>query len=193
MKALLLCFAIAQMLEFNWTLKFPEKACFEETLPNNTLVSGYIYPYYNYSVEITLKAPNSSIIFNNFTNTKFKFSFPTLEAGPYSLCVHNRNRVKINLGVMFNVGVEAKNYNKYMPKPDLKAFDFNVIKLEDVVSQLDGDFKHLHSTSTQLLVESKKTNGKVIIFGIFSVLVLVISTAFQILSVKRFLLFKKIA
>ena len=185
--------AAVSMMHFKWTLAAEERFCFEEALPEKILVNGLFEGNTNHSVGIMIISPSGADVYKDVTSIIFPFSFATFDAGNYKFCMHNFEHAPQKIKLRIDIGIEAKNYTTFTSKPDLRELDFDVKKLEDMTDQLHNDLVYLYQKANVVANVNAGTSNKIIFFGVMTIMLLIISTALQICSIRRFFLQKKIA
>ena len=190
---ILLIIEIAHLMNFKWTLGPVERFCFEDNLPQKTLVNALLEANKNYSVGVQVISPDGSDLYRDVTSAVFHFSFATIASGNHKFCLHNFDNENKTVKIKFDVGIDAKNYTNHIIKPDLSALDFDVEKLQDMLAQLKADLNFLYEKSAHVTNVNEGTSNRIIFFGIITIMILICSSFVQILSIRKFLIQKKIA
>ena len=99
----------------------------------------------------------------------------------------------VDIRFKMEMGVEAKHEDVAPNTADeFKAVDTQITKITELSNQLHKEMSDLRMTGNDEQVVSSATTTKVIVFGIASVGIIIVSAIIQILFLRRFFRQKKI-
>jgi len=179
-----------------------QEKCFQEDLPHDTVVLAEykLAPSFNTMTSIQVFDVEGKEVRKTENAVEGTFGFTTEHSGEISICfldnpkpgavVAAYNKRQVTFGL--KTGVEAKDYSTVAKKDDLRPLELEMIKLEDVVEQLNADFRYLKNREGAMRDTNESTNSRVLWLSLFSMTTLVSLGIFQIHYLKRYFQHKKL-
>jgi len=179
-----------------------QEKCFQEDLPHDTVVLGEYKLASSFDTVTSIRVLDSTgtVIWKTENALEGTFGFTTEHSGEISICFFDAprpgtvvlpfNKRQVTFGL--KTGVEAKDYSMVAKKDDLRPLELEMIKLEDVVEELNADFRYLKNREGALRDTNESTNSRVLWLSLFSITTLVSLGIFQIYYLKRYFQQKKL-
>ena len=147
----------------------------------------------NTNLILTLTDPKGKRLQTIYGEAEMRHHFAAFYSGNYQICVQNQN-TKQDARYSFSIktGVQAMDYSNIVTKKHLRPVELQATMLSDLVQQLRTEFTALVLSEESLKSENEKIKSRVVIFGVISVVVMLVSTYLQITYLKNFFRYKKI-
>ena len=124
---------------------------------------------------------------------EMRHHFAAFTGGNYQICVQNTNgKIEQTFDFLLQTGVQALDYSAIVTKKHLRPVELQAQKVLDNIQQLRNELSMLIVSEEGLKEENQKIKTRVVIFGIISIIVMMISTYVQITYLKNFFRYKKI-
>jgi len=199
----LLSFQVQKTIETNliFELWVDEEKCFFEDLPHDTVVLGHytLAPSFSTITSIQVWDSEENEVWKTDDALNGTFAFTTEHSGEISICFYDRfkpgmtgppSKRQVTFGL--KSGHEAKDYSSIAKKDDLRPLELEMIKLEDLVLELNADFRYLKSREGDMHSTNESTHQRVLWLSIFSLTTLVSLGIFEIYYLKRYFQQKKL-
>lgn len=181
----------AQGIEFE-LYAYPLKTdCFGESLNENTLIVGELRGS-GHQLSVKLYDPNGKTLFSKANETVVKLSTTSHVSGTYQICIENLSIRAINYVLKIETGVFAKDYSETPQTKNLKPIEMVLKKTEDIVKQIQGTTSLLISRKEDHIQNLDFVNLKIIVFSLFTIVIMVMLSVFQGGYLKYFFKSKKL-
>jgi len=139
-------------------------------------------------------------VWNKESATHGTFAFTTEERGIYSTCFLDKARQGVQvpstharkISFSLKTGIDAKDYSAVAKKEDLKPLEVELMKLQDVLEEVNNDMKYLKVRESAMRTTNESTNIRVVWLSGISLAILLTLGLFQIFYLNRFFKQKKI-
>jgi len=178
-----------------------EEKCFHEDLDHDTVVVGEfkLDPSFNTMAAIHVYDSEGKEVWKTDDAVQGTFAITTEHYGEISVCFLDRLRPGITIPVGkrqvtfgLKTGLEAKDYTDVAKKEHLRPIELEMIKLEDLVKDLNADFLYLKSRDGDMHDTNESTHSRVLWLSLFSLTTLVSLGVFEIYYLKRYFQQKKL-
>jgi len=176
--------------------------CFREELGRDEVVLGEfeVGPSYNTITSIWVTDPEGNPVWKKEGAQDGTFAFTTETDGEFEVCfldqakpdLHVPPHTKRDVTFALKTGVDAKDYSALAKKDDLKPIEIEMMKLEDVLEEINTDMKYLRNREDVMRLTNESTNNRVLWLSLTSILVLLSLGLFQIFYLKRYFQQKKL-
>jgi len=184
-------------------LLLDQEKCFREELVQDVVVHGeyLMQPSSNTYTTIRVNDANGNEVWRKEGASDGTFAFTTEASGEIFVCFLDRVKPNLDLSnrnhireatFKLKTGVQAKDYSSVAKKDDLKPIELEMLKLEDLLEEINNDMKYLRNREHVMRDTNESTNTRVLWLSITSLLVLLGLGIFQILYLKRYFRQKKI-
>jgi len=183
-------------------LQVGQEKCFQEDLPSDTVVLGEFKLAASFNTQTLIRVWDftGAEVWRTENGVEGTFAFTTEHPGEISICFLDNPKPgasvpaysKRQVTFALKTGVEAKDYTSIAKKDDLKPLELEMLKLEDVVEELNADFRYFKNREGDHRVTNESTNSRVLWLSLFSVTTLVALGVFQIYYLKRYFQQKKL-
>jgi len=190
----------AQSLMFHVYVE--EEKCFREELARDVVVLGefHVGNSFNTIHHIRVNDASGKEVWKKDVNAEGTFAFTTDSAGEISVCFYERPKPDLNvhpdtkreITFTLKTGVDAKDYSAVAKKDDLKPIELEMLKLEDLLEQINVDMKYLRTREDHHRSTNESTNDRVLWLSISSMIILLTLGIFQIFYLKRYFQQKKL-
>jgi len=188
---------------FSFDLILDKEKCFWEDLGKDVVVLGeyQLSPSYNTLATIEVQALlNGVIVWRKEGATEGTFAFTTVESEKISICFTDKSKADIRnpqthirqASLKLKTGVQAKDYSAVAKRDDLKPIELEMLKLEDLIQELNDDMKYFQHRDNLMRDTHESTNSRVLWLSFISLLTLIGLGIFQILYLKRYFKQKKL-
>lgn len=179
-------------LSFEILIVNQAEQCFMEDLAPQTLIVGEIRSkVLDKSLSIKVNDPTEQILFEKSQVDYAKFSFTSLEAGIYVICIYNNGNAPIETTVEIKTGVNAKDYSAMASTKELKEIELKLKKLEDQTKQIHTKVQYLREREERMRDTNQTIHNRVVGYSICTLIFLVALALMQVLYLKRFFRAKK--
>jgi len=183
-------------------IQLGQEKCFKEDLQHDTVVLGEYKLASSFNTYTTIRVFDAVgvEVWKTENAADGTFAFTTDHPGEITVCfldlpkpgaivaTYNKRQVAFAL----KTGVEAKDYSVVAKKDDLKPLELEVLKLEDVVEELNADLRYLKNREGALRDTNESTNSRILWLSLLSITTLVVLGVFQIYYLKRYFQQKKL-
>lgn len=186
---------------FHYELRPNQEKCFQEELGVDVVVMGEYsaQPSYKSHLSVRVLSPTHSVIWSKDASQS-TFAFTTDERGLYSTCFLDKanHGVQIDstqsrsVSFTFKTGIDAKDYSAVAKRDDLHPLELELVKLKDVLKEINNDMKYLKTRETVMRTTNESTNIRVVWLSGISLVALVALGLFQTFYLKRFFQQKKL-
>ena len=177
---------ISLVYGFGFTVDPSSEKCFFENIEDNTLVKGtYLYESGSKIAVVTVKDPNDKIIYTDIVSSRGKFVFNSEIEGNYKICFSNKDTLPANLILKFRYGIDAKDYSHLAQVQNLEPIEVQMQWIVDSLAEVDESTESLQDRENQIRELSAKIDQNIFIFGIITIVLLVILSVSQTMMLKR--------
>ena len=188
-----------------WSVQFDIKRKTEKCLKDDITKGSFAVVHYNVlgnvqgqtQVSMLARDPNGRYLKedHNIDVSKsdiYTFSFTADEAGPYEVCFYNNNEKSTRVMLDFKHGVEAKDYSEVAKKEHLAPVEQELRKMEDTVDEIHKEMLYIREREAAMRNTNESTNSRVLWFSFFSIVILIVMGAWQVMYLKKFFKSKKL-
>jgi len=190
--------------EFQFTIRPNEEKCYQQEDVDNDVVVLLEYkpsnsPLTQLQIKLYTQVNGDNPIWSQDAVTSGTYAFTTDSRGDISVCFTDKLKPGMHASqsprkVKFSikVGAEAKDYNGIAKKDDLKPIEVEIMKLEDLVSEINSDMKYFRNREIRMRDTNESTNTRILWFSGFSMTILLLLGVGQIVYLKQFFHQKKL-
>ncbi|KAF7722983.1 vesicle coat component [Apophysomyces ossiformis] len=176
------------------------KRCLSIFAPKNVQMLAAVKVGNGYNQRVNVEIKDDSEPANEYLNKRdissepLRFVFETKATGVVSICFanvldsgfHEDAQYVRPVDLEFNVGAEAKDYDKIAKDEKLGPLELELRKLETVVKEIVDEMGYLQRREAKLRDTNESTNARVKGFSILSLLTLVSLGTWQILYLRQY-------
>ena len=142
---------------------------------------------------LTITDPRGKKLETLRDQTEMRHRFAAFYSGNYQMCIQNMNNKQDEMYTFsLNTGVQATDYSNIVTKKHLTGVELQAQKIKDSLDMIRGEMDGLRITEDGLKVQNEKIKNRVVIFGVVSIIVMLLSTYLQVTYLKNFFRYKKI-
>lgn len=99
---------------------------------------------------------------------------------------------ELDIMIDIRTGIDAKDYSNVAKQEHLDVLEVELKKLEDEVSQIMDEMEYMRHREESMRNTNESTNARVLWFSMFSVCVLLSTSAWQVYHLKQYFKKKKL-
>eukprot|EP00826_Nyctotherus_ovalis_P024858 TRINITY_DN19187_c0_g1_i2.p1 TRINITY_DN19187_c0_g1~~TRINITY_DN19187_c0_g1_i2.p1 ORF type:complete len:209 (+),score=35.76 TRINITY_DN19187_c0_g1_i2:30-629(+) len=184
---LLFLFTTVCSLEFYYTIQKTARRCFEDHLSERALAGGEVFFSKRGRIGLEVEGPlNDVVLSKEFREGgRNRFSFTSSQSGKHMICFKNYQnepielKLKLNSAVDFIIDKNELNGNLTRIEHDI----YMTLNYSQQVNKLMTDLRK-HATEDNAI--GSATTKRVIVFGIISISVIIVSAVVQIFYLRMF-------
>lgn len=174
-------------VEFDLILEGEEDFCLDENLAAGTLIVAEVTIYEeNKTINLDLKNENDEIIKKYEGSNYYRVAYTPFNDGVYSVCAHNPYSVPLTLSIVFNSGIDAKDYTQFAQKKNFQTIELDVKKVEDLIELMRDQLSVIVANGEEQLAEADKVSSMLILFSFVTAISVMVVASFQTTYLKRF-------
>jgi len=178
-----------------------ETRCFTEFFESGLLVAGdYRVNHKSASMQLNIQfvGPDGSVVFSKMGAVEGKFAFTASSSadGVHQLCFvsvpqdgSSQQPSMVQLAV--RVGAMANDYADVAKKEHLKPLEVELLRLKDMIAAVTAENAFLQKREDMHRDVNESTNAKAAWMSVLNVVILVASSIFQVVHLKRYFTAKK--
>ena len=180
------------MVEFANTLEPSGTTCFIENIGESVQAIVDVNSPSDKLI-LTIIDPKGKKIHTSHNQAEMRHNFAAFDGGNHQICVQSLNkREEVRYRFKIETGVQATDYSNIVTKKHLRPVELQAQKIQDMIEQLRSELTTLVISEEGLKAQNEKIKSRVVIFGIISIIVMLVSTYLQVTYLKSFFRNKKI-
>uniref|UniRef100_A0A0D9XEE4 GOLD domain-containing protein n=1 Tax=Leersia perrieri TaxID=77586 RepID=A0A0D9XEE4_9ORYZ len=174
--------------------------CVSEEIQANVVVIGdytVLYEHHHADPTVTVKvtSPYGDLVHHKEKVSTDQFAFTTAEAGNYLACFSidgENKRLVVKLNLDWRVGIATKDWDSVAKKEKLEGVELELVKLESAVQAIHENLLLLRSKEADMRDTSEKTNARVTLLSLMSLIVCIIVSGLQLWYLQQYFRKKKL-
>lgn len=190
---LVLLATLVRGLEFDFELPHRTTKCFQETLPEGVLVKVELKSAAAESIfSVQLLGEDGNVLQNLEGSNSYRLSWTPFESTTYTLCLKNIYPQNMFINVAFLTGGEAKDYTQIAQKKDFKQVELELRKIDDSIEGIRKIQKMIIATEEDNIKGVDRLSNFIIIVSLVTAGAIIVSSCFQMRTMKGFFKKKKL-
>ena len=195
MKAVVLLLTLASAFEIPLAPRAVQ--CFSEDLSPQTLMVGELVTVGRTNagegvLKVVVTDPQGKELFLKERIIVGRFSFTSLEAGPYAVCVHNGGDNQVTAGLIVRIGTQARDYTSLASTKDLKPSELTLRRVKDTSELIHKEVQQMKVREEEMRETNVTIHNRVIAYSLCTLGFLLFLAAFQAIYLRRLLRSKKV-